>query len=217
MGREGGALAGLDARGVNGELWRDGAAESITLAVRHGVVDEHVPRHRGEGGLGDEVRHRLDERRRDREPAGVHVVFHVVVGEVREDDPRPRRPDDARHAPQVALVVEDHQIAAHALVKRGAEKRGSVARLAGPDPRRLSAVGDHAAAVTVGNIAIVDLPASLGEEQQRAGGDKLDVVWMGHQRERPRTLREGNGGHSWLPDWSGPPPPRRLTAASLAK
>ena len=131
------------------------------------------------------------------------MVFHVVVGEVREDDPRPRRPDDARHAPQVALVVEDHQIAAHALVKRGAEERGGIARLAGPDPRRLGTVGDHAAAVAVGDVAVIDLPAGLGEEQQRAGGDELDVVRMGHERERSRAIGKRLSGHERVPGWFG--------------
>ena len=99
MGREGGALAGLDARRVDGELGCDGAPQAVALAVRHGVIHEHVPRHRGEGGLGDEVWHRLDERRKTprgegkrglQKPLELHERLLVEDHGVEVGDPNPR-------------------------------------------------------------------------------------------------------------------------------
>ena len=188
MGGEGPTLRRLHTRRVNEQVGRDRPAEAVAEAVGHCMVDGHVAgagRHRR---VGHEIRRPAGEGRGHRQSRGVHVVFHVILRRVREHDPGPCPPHDRRDPPQQPLFVEDQQVGGEALVTLRAQDARRRAGLTGPGATGLLPRHRHAAAVAVGDVEIVDRPARVAEQEERAGGIEFDVVGVGDDRQRGGPL-----------------------------
>ena len=72
----------------------DGFSEGIAEAVGHGVIDGDIVAERGGGWIGLEVGDAVGEGGCDGETGGCHVVLHVVLRGVGEDDGRFGLADD---------------------------------------------------------------------------------------------------------------------------
>ena len=185
---EGPTFRCLHARRVDEQVGRYRAAQAVAEAVGHRVVDGHVVGVRDNRGIAHEIRCPAGEGGCDRQSRGVHVVFHVVLGRVRQHDPGTRPPHDRRDPPQQPFLVEDQQVGGEALVKLRAQDARRRAGLTGPGATGLLPRHRHAAAVAVGDVEIVDRPAGVAEQEERASGVELDVVRVGDDRECGRPL-----------------------------
>ncbi len=96
--------------------------------------------------------------------------------------------------------VVDGQVVHEARVEAGAEQLRATARFPGADPACGLDVMLDGAMAAVGDRHVVGLPTGIAEQQQRAAGDNLDVVRVGHEGEgapgvcgRVRTFVHGKG------------------------
>ena len=164
VGGEGLPLHGLHAGRVDEQVGHDRPPQAVAESVRHRVIDRNVAGAWLDRRIGGEVGHAAGKGGRDGQSRGVHMVFHVVVGRVREHDPRPHASHHGRQPAQEPLLVHDAEIRSEALVERGPEDRRRRPAFSGPNPPGLVRAGRHAAAVATREIEGVRGPACLAQQ-----------------------------------------------------
>ena len=128
------------------------------MVERHGRLDYGA---RGDGAI---IRHAAREGGRDGEAGGIHVVLHIILGRMGENDRRFDRAYDRTEPPERAVVVKDLQIPAHRRMPGRAENFCGGTRFSAPDARNFRGVHGHAAEIAGGQIQDVKFPARFAQE-----------------------------------------------------
>src|SRR6185436_7425789 len=87
-------------------LWNHRAPKAVAEPVRHGMIDRDARRNVVARWYRAIPGHAARERGRDRKTRRVHVVFHVVLRRVSQDNGRLDLANDRSEAPQRVIVVE---------------------------------------------------------------------------------------------------------------
>ena len=201
MGGEGFALGCEYGAGIHEGLYRGRDSKGVTEAVGDGVVDENVLRvDVSRGRISHEIGHPVCEPGRYGKPAGIGVIFHVVLWRVREDDGGFNLPDHASDLSQGWQVVEDFKIIANGWMKISPEDASGGLGFREPHPACFVRSHFHGSTTTGGEVEIVYVEASLLQQEQSACPEVLDVIGVG---------KDGEGGVShrvwfrvsgfWLP------------------
>lgn len=119
--------------------------------------------------------------------AGLHMIFHVIVSGMREDDRGLRAANDGGDFGKIFSVVKDIEVVADWWIKGRSKNRSRLLCLSQADLGRGRAVGFVRAAASVGDVHVVNFPTDRSQAQECSGRDELDVVGVGKEGEDRST------------------------------
>lgn len=163
------------------------------------MIDNYVAVKAGETWNASEVRNPFRKGRRNRQPTGLRVVFHVIHWSMRENDRGFGLANNRSDFRQIFGVVKNVQVVTDGRVESRTQELSRALGFGKANGGGLVAVGDLRTTISISEIAIVNLPAQILESQESTCGDELDIIRMGEESKdgwHEVDSKVGNKGRS---------------------
>jgi len=178
VGGQTGALARMNRIGVDEEFGPHRLTQWALKAVRQGVVEGQRLQCGFSGGDGPVIRHATGKRRRDRNPTSLGVVLHVIHRWVGQDDARLDRSDQRSHPSNEGVGVEDAEIRGDRGMPLEVHDPARSLGFAGPGFGGGFAGQCGTSQVAIGEVAVMNIPPPITQQQQGSSGAEFNVVGM---------------------------------------
>ena len=153
-------------------------AQLICDAVRHAVVNRDILQRRFCGRRAFHVHHAATECCSDRETTGVDVVFHIIVGTLRQNDFGFDFTDDRHQFRQILIVVEYFDVVADTLVEDRSDQFCGVQRFFAAHPDNRLVVVMIRSERAVGDVHVMNFVTGILQQHHRAHHAELKIVRM---------------------------------------